>query len=181
MFSGKTEELVRRLRRARFAKQKVLAFKPVVDNRHSSEHLVSHAGVEYEAHTVATALEIYDAAKDAEVIGIDEAQFFDDQLPEIADRLAQAGKRVIVAGLDMDFRGRPFGVVPELMARADSVTKAHAVCITCGAPATRSQRIVDSSEQVLIGDGAVYQARCRAHWNPEPVFRRQDNLDDVDG
>jgi len=182
MFSGKTSELIRRLTRATIARQKVMAFKPKVDTRHSSDALVSHPGVfedrrEFRAIPVSSSKAILEMSREAEVVGIDEVQFFDEELPDVVERLARREKRVICAGLDLDFRGQPFGIVPELMARADQVDKTYAVCMVCGASATRSQRIADSDQTVLIGAGAAYQARCRAHWSDEPVLTRQANRD----
>lgn len=186
MFSGKTSELIRRLTRATIAKQKVVAFKPVVDDRHDTPHILSHEGFfqdrrEFEAVQIISAEELLRASEHAEVVGIDEVQFFDDKLPDVVEKLARQGKRVILAGLDMDYRGQPFGVVPELMARADEVSKTYAVCMICGHSATRSQRIADSDETVLVGADSVYQARCRAHWSPEPVLSRQANADIAEG
>ena len=186
MFSGKTSELIRRLTRATIGQQRVLAFKPKVDTRNAADSLVSHPGVfedrqEFWAVSVASSETILAASADAEVVGIDEVQFFDAGLPDVVERLARRGKRVICAGLDLDYRGQPFGVVPELMARADQVDKTYAVCMICGAPATRSQRIADSDETVLIGAIAAYQARCRAHWSPEPVLSKQANRDFAEG
>jgi len=186
MFSGKTSELMRRLTREELAKKKVVAFKPVIDDRHDTENLVTHAGVytssqEFKARRVMNPAAIFDAAEHAEVVGIDEAQFFDAALPNVVETLARMGKRVIIAGLDLDYKGQPFHPMPELMARADEVTKVYAVCMVCGAPASRSQRIADSDEQVLVGAESVYQARCRAHWSPEPVLTRQANMDQAEG
>ena len=186
MFSGKTSTLINRLTRATLAKQKVVAFKPLVDNRHESPHILSHEGFfqdrrEFKATPMASSEAVFEASRDAEVVGIDEAQFFDPGLPDVVERLARQGKRIVLAGLDLDYRGQPFGVVPELLARADEVDKTHAVCMVCGASATRSQRIADSDETVLVGDDAVYQARCRAHWSPEPVLSRQANNDFAEG
>lgn len=186
MFSGKTSELIRRLTRATIAKQKVVAFKPVVDDRHDTPNILSHEGFfqdrrEFRAQPMASSEAILEASRDAEVVGIDEVQFFDAGLPDVVERLARAGKRVILAGLDLDYRGTPFGSVPELMARADDVDKTYAVCVICGASATRSQRIADSDEKVLVGAESVYQARCRGHWSPEPVLSRQANTDMAEG
>jgi thymidine kinase len=178
MFSGKTEELIRRLRRATFAHQNVISIKPAVDDR--SEGIASHSGQSLDAITVPDAEAIRELAKDAEVVGIDEAQFLEG-LDEVVQDLANAGKRVIVAGLDMDYRGIPFGPIPGMLATAERVDKLHAVCMSCGAPASRSQRISNSDKQVLIGADGVYEARCRAHWSPQPVFssdRRMDQMED---
>ena len=181
MFAGKTEELIRRLRRALYAKLSVKVFKPVIDNRYDATNLVSHEGLTLAAVPVKDVSEIVDQSVDARVIGIDEAQFFSEDLALVAEALANRGKRVVVAGLDLDYRGHPFGPMPTLMALADSVHKITAVCTVCGAVATRTQRIVASEEQVLVGGQTVYQARCREHWSPEPVFSRQDQTGEMDG
>lgn len=188
MFSGKTTELVRRLTRASIAKQNVAAFKPVVDDRHDSDDIVTHEGVytdrqQFKAQRVKRPADIYDLVEKmgADVVGIDEAQFFNEDLPNVVETLARTGKRVILAGLDLDFRGQPFGSMPELMARADEVMKTYAVCTVCGAPATRSQRIADSQDQVLVGAERVYQARCRTHWSPQPMFTRAAEQDQAEG
>ena len=180
MFAGKSDELIRRLRRAEIARQRVLAFKPAVDTRYG-DGIVSHDGVSFRALTVPTVGAVLLAAADADVVGIDEAQFFDGVLIRAAEALASAGKRVIVAGLDTDYRGDPFGPVPALMAIADDVLKLHAVCTSCGEDAVRSQRIVASQDQVLVGAETAYEARCRAHWNPEPVFSRRESVGEIDG
>jgi thymidine kinase len=181
MFSGKTEELVRRLRRAEIAKQTIRVFKPTVDTRCEASETVSHSGSRINAVAVGQVSDIWDGSQDYEVIAIDEAQFFDETLVEVVQHLADAGKRVIVAGLDTDYRGVPFGVIPHLLAVAEYPTKLHAVCVKCGAPACRSQRIVDSKEQVLIGAQSAYEARCRKCWSPEPVFTRWENRDELEG
>lgn len=181
MFSGKTEELIRRLNRAIIGRQKVVAFKPIIDNRFAPEKIASHAGLTLEAIPVNSSHEIYDLAKDADVVGIDEVQFFDADVIEVIQALANDGKRIICAMLDMDYRGVPFGPVPVLLAVSEKVDKLHAVCVTCGTAATRSQRIAASDEQVLVGGEGVYQARCRQHWSPQPVFsadQRMDQLED---
>lgn len=169
MYSGKSEELIRRLVRARIARLKVLAIKPKIDTRYDAHAISSHDGSKIEAVTVTSADEIFDLCRDVDVVGIDEAQFLEG-LPDVVHDLATAGKRVIVAGLDLDFRGKPFGPVPTLMATADLVDKLHAVCVVCGASATRSQRIAASDQQVLVGSDGVYEARCRQHWSPLPTF-----------
>lgn len=181
MFSGKTEELVRRLRRTKYAKQKLVAVKPKTDDRYHLTNIHSHAGLNITAVAVETPEEIRVLAEDAQVVGIDEAQFFNDDIIDVAQDLAREGKRVIIAGLDLDYRGVPFGPIPHLMAISEYVTKVHAVCTICGAPATRSQRVSDSDEQVLVGGEAAYEARCRKHWSPQPVFseaHRMEALDD---
>ncbi|MCX6640327.1 MAG: thymidine kinase [bacterium] len=162
MFSGKTEELIRRLRRAQIARQPVAIFKPVLDNRFSTDHLVSHSDITMRSKTVSTAAEILDQVGDAQVLGIDEAQFFGSDLVAVCRYLADHGKRVIIAGLDQDYRGVPFEPVPELLAEAEYITKTLAICVKCGAPANRSQRISSSSERVLVGAQDRYEARCRA-------------------
>ncbi len=162
MFSGKSEELVRRLRRAAIAGQRVQVFKPATDTRGAGECLVTRDNRVLDASTVASVEEIVhrlDAA--TQVVGIDEAQFFDESLVDLADRLADAGVRVIVAGLDLDYRRRPFGPMPLLLARAEFVDKVHAVCVRCGGTAHFSQRFAGGGEQILVGDGESYEARCR--------------------
>lgn len=181
MFAGKSEELIRRLRRTEYAKQKVAAFKPSVDDRYHGTNIASHGGIQFRAVSVSRASDILDLTGDASVVGIDEAQFFDSGLPEVAQALAGAGKRVIVAGLDMDFRGQPFGPMPQVLAVADFVTKVNAVCTICGGVATRSQRVVDSQDQIVVGGATAYEARCRKHWSPEPVFTRREALGEMDG
>jgi len=164
MFSGKTEELIRRLRRARIARQRVEIFKPATDDRYAPDAVVSHDEQTIPSTAVATAEEILQAAADADVVGIDEAQFFGADIVAVCERLARDGKRVIVAGLDQDYLGRPFDPVPALMAVAEHVTKLHAVCVVCGAPANHSQRIVAGDRRVLLGAGDAYEPRCRRHF-----------------
>jgi thymidine kinase len=168
MFSGKTEELIRRARRAQIAKQKVQVFKPKLDDRYEIEKLASHTGVSFDAIGITDATEIpglVDA--DTDVVIVDEVQFFDQSIAGVCDLLADSGKRVIVAGLDNDFRGEPFGPVPSLMAQADVVDKLHAICVKCGAPATRTQRLLDGRPAsyddpiIMVGASEVYEARCR--------------------
>ncbi len=168
MFSGKTEEFIRRLRRAEYAKQKVQVFKPALDNRYDAQNVSSHAGTQFTAVAVENVNEILTQLKpDTDVIGIDEAQFLGWDIVDLCDELAEQGKRVIVAGLDMDFRGEPFGPMPVLMAQAESVDKLQAICMECGAPASRTQRLVDGkpahydAEIIMVGADEVYQARCR--------------------
>ncbi|MCC7441241.1 MAG: thymidine kinase [Bdellovibrionales bacterium] len=169
MFSGKTEELMRRVKRAQFARQKVQIFKPVIDNRYGVEHVQSHDARRAEAIPVANAREILTHLEDrCRIVGIDEAQFLDAEIVEVATRLANRGVRVIVAGLDMDFRGLPFGPMPSLMAVAEDVTKLSAVCMGCGAPASRSQRLAaDQQSTVMVGAADLYEARCRQCHEPE--------------
>jgi thymidine kinase len=170
MFSGKTEELLRRTKRARLARQGVLLFKPRVDDRYDAVKVVSHEGLNADAVPVATAAEILErVAAGTAVVGIDEAQFFDDSIVVVAESLAARGIRVIVAGLDQDWRGRPFGSMPALMAVAEYVTKLHAVCARCGAPGTRSQRLVATEGQLFVGGSAEYESRCRACFVPEEI------------
>jgi thymidine kinase len=170
MFSGKTEELIRRLRRAKIARQKVQVFKPVLDNRYAEEKVTSHNGQDLDAQAIKEAVEISALLDDdTTVVGIDEAQFFDAALPEVVDRLADRGVRIILAGLDMDFRGEPFGVMPILMARAEEVLKLHAICVICGEEACRTQRLVNGEPAhyddpvIMVGASEVYEARCREH------------------
>jgi thymidine kinase len=178
MFSGKTEELLRRLRRAMHARLEVVAFKPVVDDRYHTVDIVSHGGVTLQAIPVEDPRDILGLSENAAVVGIDEAHFFGEGLLDVVQRLARDGVRVIIAGLDVDYKGVPFGVMPELMAVAERVRKFHAICAVCGAPAARSQRITDSDEQVLVGGETVYEARCRAHWSPRPTFSADRRMED---
>jgi len=165
MFSGKTEELIRRLRRAEFARQRVEIYKPSIDTRYSEEEVVSHDANSILSTPVDSAQSILLLAGEAQVVGIDEAQFFDDSLVDVCNALANAGKRVIVAGLDMDFKGHPFGPMPALMAVAEEVTKVHAICVRCGALAHVSHRIVKGDRQVLLGEKDEYEPLCRACFN----------------
>ena len=170
MFSGKTEELLRRIKRARLARQPLVLFKPRVDNRYDEVKVVSHEGLNADAVPVASAEELLARMpNEAVVAGIDEVQFFDDAIVGAAETLASRGVRVIVAGLDQDWRGQPFGPVPALMAVAEYVTKLHAVCARCGGAATRSQRLVASEGQLFVGGAAEYEARCRACFVAEPT------------
>lgn len=168
MFSGKTEELIRRLKRARIARQQVEIFKPSVDNRYAATAVVSHDENAIPSIVVDAADQITLLSGDAAVIGIDEAQFFGPELVGACEALARQGRRVIVAGLDQDFRGRPFGPMPALMAVAEYVTKLHAICVVCGAPANHSQRLVASDDRVLVGEKEAYEPRCRLHFEPAP-------------
>ena len=170
MFSGKTEELLRRIKRARLARQRFQLFKPRVDNRYDEVKIVSHEGLNADALPVASAQELFEQAMpDAVVIGIDEAQFFGVEIVAVAEALANRGVRVIAAGLDQDYRGQPFGPMPALLAVAEYVTKLHAVCAQCGAAATRSQRLVASEGQLFVGGAAAYEARCRRCFVPGVV------------
>jgi len=170
MFSGKTEELLRRIKRARLARQSVMLFKPRVDDRYDAVKVVSHQGVNADAAAIASVDELLTrVAPGTRVVGIDEVQFFDDAIVGAVGSLAAAGTRVIVAGLDLDWRGRPFGPMPALMAVAEYVTKLHAVCARCGAAATRSQRLVAAAGQLFVGGASEYEARCRACFVPTAV------------
>jgi thymidine kinase len=166
MFSGKTEELIRRIRRAQIAKQKVIVFKPAVDTRFSSDHIVSHSEQMHTSISVKNAAEIPRLITDHQVIGIDEAQFFSADLLEICDQLANNGKRVIIAGLDQDYRGKPFEPIPQLLAIAEYITKTLAICVICGNPADRTQRKTEQTERVLVGARDLYEARCRKCFEP---------------
>ena len=162
MFSGKTEELIRRLKRAQYAKQNVEIFKPAIDVRYDEEKVISHDSNEVNSTPVPASANILLLANDVDVIGIDEAQFFDNELPTICRSLANRGIRVIVAGLDMDYLGNPFGPIPNLMATAEFVTKVHAICVNCGDLAIHSNRIVASKDLVHLGEQDKYEALCRA-------------------
>ncbi|MBK7230255.1 MAG: thymidine kinase [Ignavibacteriales bacterium] len=167
MFSGKTEELIRRLRRAKIAKQKVVIFKPNIDTRYSSNSIVSHSEQSLPSILIKDVKEIIELVEDAQVIGIDEAQFFSSDLINVCNQLADEGKRVIVAGLDMDYRGVPFEPMPQLLSIAEYITKPLAICVECGNPADRTQRKTTSSERVIVGAADVYEARCRkCHYIP---------------
>jgi thymidine kinase len=176
MFSGKTEELIRRLNRARYATQRVVVFKPSVDVRYAADDIVSHSDARLPCHPVVDANEILRRVGDAQVVGIDEAQFFGMELVSVANRLADESRRVIIAGLDQDYRGVPFEPIPQLMAVAEYVTKAMAVCMVCGAPANRSQRLVHRDSRVLLGSSETYEARCRLHWQPDAFDSEQQRL-----
>ncbi|MFC1760098.1 thymidine kinase [Candidatus Neomarinimicrobiota bacterium] len=166
MFSGKTEELMRRIRRAQIAKMDTIIFKPKVDDRYSPSHIVSHNQMKLNSELVETSDEILTGSQKAEVIAIDEAQFFDDDIVEICKILAKQKKRVIVAGLDTDYRGEPFGPMPYLMCEADYVDKLRAICVKCGNPATYTQRTSKDSQRVIIGETDIYEARCRNCYEP---------------
>jgi thymidine kinase len=167
MFSGKSEELIRRLTRAQIARRRVQVFKPSVDTRYAEMEVVSHGGLRLVAVAVSNSAEVL-AQTDArtEVVGIDEAQFFDAAIVDVVSRLADLGKRVIVAGLDQDYLGRPFEPMPALMAAAEEVTKTRAICVRCGQPASRTQRLVESTERVVVGAAGLYEARCRRCFEP---------------
>lgn len=167
MFSGKSEELIRRLRRAIIAKQRVQIFKPTIDSRYSDAEIVSHSEMRLPSISIVSSDELK-ARLDhrTEVIGVDEAQFFDDGIVDVCQQLADQGKRVIVAGLDKDYRGAPFGPIPTLMAVAEDVTKTLAICVRCGSPANNTQRLVESDELVVVGAQGLYEARCRRCFEP---------------
>jgi thymidine kinase len=167
MFSGKTEELIRRLRRAKIAKQNVVIFKPNIDTRYSNNSIVSHSEQSLPSILIKDVKEILDLVEDAQVIGIDEAQFFSNDLIDVCNRLADDGKRVLVAGLDMDYRGVPFEPMPQILSIAEYITKSLAICVECGNPADRTQRKTASSERVVVGAADMYEARCRkCHYIP---------------
>lgn len=180
MFSGKSEELIRRIRRASIARKRVQVFKPAIDTRYSEAEIVTHADGRMRSESVASAGEII-AKLDPEtqVVGVDEANFFGPELVQLADQLASAGKQVIIAGLDTDFLGRPFPPMPDLLAIAESITKTLAVCMRCGAPAKHSQRLVESEELILVGAAGSYEARCRRCF--EAGIPRQELLAFVPG
>ena len=162
MFSGKTEELIRRLKRAQFAKQKIEIFKPAIDTRYDKEKVISHDLNEISSTPVSSSSKILELIDEVDVIGIDEAQFFDNELPGVCATLAKNGVRVIVAGLDMDYLGNPFGPIPNLMANAEFVSKVHAICVECGDLAIHSNRIVSSKDLVHLGEQEEYEALCRS-------------------
>ena len=161
MFSGKTEELLRRIRRATIANKSVKIFKPEIDKRYHNTNITSHDHNAFNAITTHHSSEIEQLAGDAEVIAVDEAQFFDEQLPDVCEKLALKGSRIIVAGLDLDFKGHPFGPMPHLLAIAEYITKLHAICMVCGNIASRSYRKVASGDRVMIGEMNLYEPRCR--------------------
>ena len=167
MFSGKSEELIRRLRRAKIARQKVQVFKPEVDSRFSNDHIVSHSEMRHESANSRSAAEVLAKVdSDTEVVGIDEGQFFDNDLVSVANQLASRGVRVIIAGLDQDYTGKPWEPMPQLLAIAEYITKTHAICMKCGQPANYTQRTFDSEERVAVGGEGMYEARCRSCFVP---------------
>lgn len=183
MFAGKTEELIRRIKVLEFAKKEIMVFKPQIDNRYSQTKVVSHAGSSVESYVVSSAREILEMVKDStEVVAIDEAQFFDDEICDVCNALADRGIRVMAAGLDTDFKGEPFGPMPKLITEAEFVTKLAAVCNKCGAPATRTQRIINGKPAsyndpiIMVGAAESYEARCRhCHEVPgKPIFKWED-------
>ena len=168
MFSGKTEELIRRLRRAQIAKQQVKIFKPKIDTRFAEDSIVSHSEQSLPSIQINDINDIIELSVDAQVIGIDEAQFFSEDIINVCTELANKGKRVIVAGLDQDYRGIPFEPIPHLLAIAEYITKSLAICVECGNPADKTQRKTTSSERVIVGASDIYEARCRkCHYIPE--------------
>jgi thymidine kinase len=178
MFSGKTEELIRRIRRARIAKQQVQVFKPALDSRYHAEQVASHNGLQWHAIPVGNAREILEQLDpETTVVAVDEVQFFDWEISDVCNELADSGRRVILGGLDMDFRGEPFGPMPLLMAEAEEVTKLQAICVSCGAPASRTQRLIDNKPAayndpvILVGGSESYEARCR-HCHEVPQKRK---------
>ena len=186
MYSGKTEELIRRLRRAQIARQRVEIFKPRLDDRYARDHIVSHSELRIPSRTIRSAREVLRHAHEAQVIGIDEGQFLGPELVPVCEKLARQGKRVIVAGLDQDYKGRPFEPMPQLLAIAEYITKTLAICVVCGAPANRTYRKVKRGGRVVVGGSELYEARCRRCFDlgpraraPEPgmtVTRRPERL-----
>lgn len=167
MFSGKSEELIRRLRRAQIARQKVQIFKPAIDERYSDTEIVSHSEMRIESTVVSSAGEILSLVDlDTNVVGIDEGQFFDNELVRVVNQLADQGKRVVIAGLDMDYLGRPFEPMPHLLAIAEDITKTRAICMSCGNPASYTQRLIHRRERVVVGAAGAYEARCRQCFDP---------------
>lgn len=174
MFSGKSEELIRRLRRAQIARQHVQIFKPTIDNRFSEDEIVSHSDMRIASRCVRDSDELVRLVDDqTEVVGVDEGQFFDANLPAACSGLADRGKRVIVAGLDQDYLGRPFEPIPQLLAIAEYITKTLAICVVCGGPANHTQRLVASHDRVLVGASGLYEARCRHCFDPTLAFVEQ--------
>lgn len=168
MFSGKSEELIRRLRRASIARQRVQVFKPKIDDRYSTNEIVSHSAMRHDSQALESAKEILNKVEpETEVVGIDEGQFFDNELVNVANFLAKRGVRVIIAGLDQDYTGKPFEPMPQLLAVAEFITKTHAICVKCGGTANYSQRTVASESRVEVGAGDKYEARCRACFIPQ--------------
>jgi thymidine kinase len=176
MFSGKSEELIRRLRRAMIARQKVAIFKPRIDNRYSSDHIVSHSELKIPSRMVIDAWDILEQSLEAQVVGIDEAQFFSHDLVLICQKLANMGKRVIVAGLDQDYRGEPFEPIPQLLAVAEYITKTHAICVICGNPANYTQRKTADQARVIVGAADIYEARCRNCFEPPEEVKTEIKL-----
>jgi thymidine kinase len=172
MYSGKTEELIRQIRRCEYAKQAYKTFKPKVDSRYSRDEIVSHNKDSLHSIVIENSKDIYKHIDHStRVIGVDEAQFFDTEIVDVCTKLARYGRRLILAGLDTDWQGKPFGPMPELLAVADVVRKQYAICVQCGEPATRTQRLVTQTEDVLVGSFNMYEARCREHFDPELSLR----------
>jgi thymidine kinase len=172
MFSGKSEELIKQMHRAEYARQSCQVFKPRIDARYSADHVASHNKNLKKANPVETAGQLLALVeRHTQVVGIDEGQFFGQDLPEVVSLLADSGKRVVVAGLDTDWRGRPFGPMPALMAIAEVVHKQYAICMVCGEPATRTQRLIAAENDILVGSSEAYEARCRLHFDPELSLR----------
>ena len=165
MFSGKTEELIRRLKRAKFAKQNVQIFKPCIDVRYSEDEVVSHDSHSIDSTPISSPAKMLEIAEDVQVVGIDEAQFFDESIIEVVQTLANRGVRVIIAGLDTDFLGKPFGPMPALMAVAEDIQKVHAICVRCGSPANHSHRLSKGDELVVLGETDIYEPLCRHCFN----------------
>jgi thymidine kinase len=176
MFSGKTEELIRRLKRAKFAKQKVEIFKPAVDTRYDEVKVVSHDSNEIQSTPVPSSSNILLMTSEVDVVGIDEAQFFDSELPNVCNQLANSGIRVIIAGLDMDFLGNPFGPMPALMASAEYITKVHAICMRCGNLANHSHRITEENSLVVLGETNNYEPLCRDCFYKAQSMKTKNNL-----
>lgn len=182
MFSGKTEELIRLLRRAQIAKQPIQVFKPRIDDRYSADHVASHDRSLFPSTVIESAVEIYrHLLPTTKVIGIDEGQFFDEELVDVVNELATRGLRVIVAGLDMNWKGEPFKPMPELMAIAETVKKLRAVCVVCGEQASRTQRLVKRVDTILVGDRTAYESRCRSCFDAELAVSRTSLLGDTVG
>jgi thymidine kinase len=174
MFSGKSEELIRRLRRAEIARQRVQIFKPAIDERYAKNEIVSHSGLEIPSDNITKASEIMEKVQArTEVVGIDEAQFLGDEVVDVCNQLANLGKRVIVTGLDTDFRGRPFEPMPRLLAIAEEITKLLAICVRCGNPAVHTQRLVENEELIVVGATGMYEARCRRCFEPNPAMLKE--------
>ena len=176
MFSGKSEELIRRLRRARIARKRVQVFKPVIDDRYSADEIVSHGAQRMKSEVVASAREILDKMDPrTQVVGVDESNFFGQELVDVSTQLADAGKQVVIAGLDTDYLGRPFPPMPDLLCLAETITKTLAICVRCGNPAKHTQRLVESGDLIVVGAAGMYEARCRRCF--EPGISKQEVLD----
>lgn len=175
MFSGKTEELIRRLKRAQFANQKIEIFKPAVDTRYSDVEVVSHDLHSIPSKPIKKAEMMLDIADDTQVVGVDEAQFFDESLIDVAQKLANDGKRVIIAGLDTDYMGKPFGPIPGLMAIAEDVQKVHAICVKCGNLANHSHRLTKSHKLVVLGEKDIYEPLCRKCYNEAIAAEKEES------